>query len=129
RRRGTGPGSPRDVANGVSYLLDRIVNVCYVGTPGSDNSTWTLIDAGLPGSADRIKRGAARLFGADSRPVAIVLAHGHFDHIGAVHTLAREWDVPVYAHALELPYLTGRSAYPPPDPLVGGGAMSMMAIL
>jgi glyoxylase-like metal-dependent hydrolase (beta-lactamase superfamily II) len=121
--------APRYVATGVSYLLDRIVNVCFVGEPGTNDPTWTLIDAGLPGSADRIKRAAARLFGAESRPVAIVLTHGHFDHIGAIHTLARDWNAPVYAHELELPYLTGRSAYPPPDPLVGGGAMSVMSVL
>jgi glyoxylase-like metal-dependent hydrolase (beta-lactamase superfamily II) len=35
--------------------------------------------------------------------------------------------VPVYAHELELPYLTGRSSYPPPDPLVGGGALAWVA--
>ena len=58
-----------------------------------------------------------------------MLTHGHFDHIGAVHTLAHEWDVPVYAHALELPYLTGQSSYPPPDPLVGGGVLSVMSAL
>ena len=34
--------------------------------------------------------------------------------------LAEHWDVPIYAHPLELPYLTGRSAYPPPDPTIGG---------
>jgi glyoxylase-like metal-dependent hydrolase (beta-lactamase superfamily II) len=123
------PNSPRYVANGVSYLLDRMVNVCFVGVPGTDNPTWTLIDAGLPGSADKIKRAAAELFGADSRPAAIVLTHGHFDHIGAIRTLARDWDVAVYAHPLELPYLTGRSAYPPPDPVVGGGAISLMSML
>jgi glyoxylase-like metal-dependent hydrolase (beta-lactamase superfamily II) len=33
----------------------------------------------------------------------------------------------VYAHALELPYLTGRSSYPPPDPTVGGGLMARLA--
>ncbi|RYD69307.1 MAG: MBL fold metallo-hydrolase, partial [Verrucomicrobiaceae bacterium] len=31
------------------------------------------------------------------------------------------------AHTLELPYLTGRSSYPPPDPSVGGGCMSLMS--
>jgi glyoxylase-like metal-dependent hydrolase (beta-lactamase superfamily II) len=46
-----------------------------------------------------------------------------------VHTLAHEWDVPVYAHELELPYLTGQSSYPPPDPLVGGGVLSVMSAL
>ena len=35
--------------------------------------------------------------------------------------------MPVYAHDLEMPYVTGRSAYPPPDPTVGGGAMARMS--
>jgi glyoxylase-like metal-dependent hydrolase (beta-lactamase superfamily II) len=72
---------------------------------------------------------AARRFGAGARPAAIVLTHGHFDHVGALATLARAWDVPVFAHALELPYLTGRSSYPPPDPAVGGGAMALLSPL
>jgi glyoxylase-like metal-dependent hydrolase (beta-lactamase superfamily II) len=56
-----------------------------------------------------------------------VLTHGHFDHVGALHTLLEKWDVPLYAHRLELPYLTGRSAYPPPDPTVGGGAVAALS--
>ncbi|RYF85622.1 MAG: MBL fold metallo-hydrolase, partial [Chitinophagaceae bacterium] len=34
-----------------------------------------------------------------------------------------------YAHRLELPYLTGKSHYPPPDPTVGGGGMARMSFL
>jgi len=30
---------------------------------------------------------------------------------------------------LELPYLTGQSSYPPPDPSVGGGMMALMSFL
>jgi len=127
-REGNGD-APKYVAPELSYLLDRIVNVCFIGTPGETDRSWTVVDCGLPGSASRIQRAASRLFGERSRPAAIVLTHGHFDHIGAVHTLAHEWDVPVYAHELELPYLTGQSSYPPPDPLVGGGAMSVMSAL
>jgi hypothetical protein len=56
-----------------------------------------------------------------------VLTHGHFDHVGSVRELVRRWRVPVYAHELEMPYLTGRSSYPPPDPAVGGGAMATMS--
>jgi glyoxylase-like metal-dependent hydrolase (beta-lactamase superfamily II) len=44
-----------------------------------------------------------------------------------VEKLSAHWGVPVYAHPLELPYLTGRSKYPPPDPTVGGGAQSWMS--
>lgn len=59
-------------------------------------------------------------FGGGARPEAILLTHGHFDHAGAARQLAEAWDVPIYAHALELPYLTGRSSFPPPDPTIGG---------
>jgi glyoxylase-like metal-dependent hydrolase (beta-lactamase superfamily II) len=48
------------------------------------------------------------------------LTHGHFDHVGVLRELADEWDVPVFAHPLEMPYLDGRANYPPPDPTVGG---------
>jgi glyoxylase-like metal-dependent hydrolase (beta-lactamase superfamily II) len=54
------------------------------------------------------------------RPAAIVLTHGHFDHIGVLKDLASQWDVPVYAHTLEKPYLDGTRSYPPPEPGVGG---------
>jgi glyoxylase-like metal-dependent hydrolase (beta-lactamase superfamily II) len=72
---------------------------------------------------------AARRYGPGSRPGCIVLTHAHFDHVGALRELAAAWDVPVYAHRLELPYLTGRSSYPPPDPTVGGGAMARLSPL
>jgi glyoxylase-like metal-dependent hydrolase (beta-lactamase superfamily II) len=121
--------SARYVAPELSYLLDHIVNLCFVGPRDAGDREWVLVDAGLPGSASKIRRAAAELYGESSRPAAIVLTHGHFDHVGAIHTLAREWDAPVYAHELELPYLTGRSAYPPPDPLVGGGTMSLLSFL
>ena len=115
------------VAGGVHGLRIAFVNVFFIGVPGADN--WVLVDAGLHGSAGRIMRAAERLYGKGARPRAIVLTHGHFDHIGALHQLLEHWDVPVYAHDLEMPYLTGRSAYPPPDPTVGGGAMAEMARL
>ncbi len=110
-------------APGVHRLLTLMVNVYLVddGTGG-----WTLIDAGMRGYAGTIRRAARRLFGSRP-PSAIVLTHGHFDHVGALPRLARDWGVPVYAHPLELPYLTGRSSYAPPDPTVGGGLWSRLS--
>jgi glyoxylase-like metal-dependent hydrolase (beta-lactamase superfamily II) len=37
--------------------------------------------------------------------------------------------VPVYAHPFELPHLTGRLAYPRPDPTVGGGLIAWSSFL
>jgi len=39
------------------------------------------------------------------------------------------WDVPIYAHEQEFPYLTGRADYPPPDTTVGGGLMARTSFL
>jgi glyoxylase-like metal-dependent hydrolase (beta-lactamase superfamily II) len=102
-----------------------IVNAYLVGPPDAGDRGWALVDAGLGTSGGAIRAAAAARFGPHARPAAIYLTHGHFDHVGAVKGLATQWDAPVYAHRLELPYLSGRSAYPPPDPTVGGGMAAM----
>jgi glyoxylase-like metal-dependent hydrolase (beta-lactamase superfamily II) len=113
------------VTDGVYWLRTLIANVCFVAS----DSGWVLVDAGVRGHAGTIRRSAEALFGANRPPQAIVLTHAHFDHVGSLKALLTHWDVPVYAHTMELPYLTGRSSYPPPDPLVGGGAMAWLAKL
>jgi glyoxylase-like metal-dependent hydrolase (beta-lactamase superfamily II) len=110
-------------ARGVYRLRTLMANVYFV-EDGTGN--WTLIDAGLPGFASSIRATAESLF--HRPPSAIVLTHGHFDHVGGLRTLADSWGVPVYAHPLEMPYITGRSSYPPPDPTVGGGAWSALSV-
>jgi glyoxylase-like metal-dependent hydrolase (beta-lactamase superfamily II) len=105
------------IAPDVGWLPISFVNVYFVGRGGGP---WILVDTGLPGRAAQIREAAEARFGGGTRPDAIILTHGHCDHVGSALELAEQWDVPIYAHRLELPYLTGRSDYPPPDPTVGG---------
>ncbi|HEU4557026.1 MAG TPA: MBL fold metallo-hydrolase [Longimicrobium sp.] len=122
-------GDPEtDVTLDVECLRTGIVNVFLVGRPGAGDREWVLVDAGIKGFTDRIMAAAEERFG-DSRPACIVMTHGHFDHVGCLKELSVAWGVPIYAHTLELPYLTGRSAYPPPDPTVGGGLMALSSPL
>ncbi len=66
------------------------------------------MDTGLENSGNFIIKAAEERFGTESRPEAIILTHGHFDHVGSVIQLSQHWDVPVYIHELEIPYITGK---------------------
>lgn len=111
------------VAQGLFRLRYLFVNMYMHGT--SDN--WVLIDAGLQGSANDIVEAAESQFGEGKPPQAYILTHGHFDHVGAFPELFEKWDVPIYAHELEMPFLTGQRDYVEPDPTVGKGAMALMS--
>src|SRR5690625_2132629 len=119
-----GSGQGTEVGSDLYCYTLQIVNVCFVGEPQNE---WVLIDAGMPGSADRIIKLAEERFGVNRPPKAIVLTHGHFDHVGAIIDLVERWDVPVYAHERELPYLTGRTRYEAPDPTVEGGLVAKLS--
>lgn len=105
----------------------QIVNICLVGHPNSKE--FVLVDAGMPESADHIIPVTEERFGADQRPQAIILTHGHFDHVGAIIELIKYWNIPVFAYELELPYLTGEKSYPKPDPTVEGGLIAKLSPL
>ncbi|HAQ07304.1 MAG TPA: MBL fold metallo-hydrolase [Bacillus bacterium] len=102
-----------------------IANLAFVEL---DNG-WVLVDAGIPFSGPYILKAAKRKFGEHTAPLAIVLTHGHFDHVGALDFLLSKWNVPVYAHDNELPFLTGKKDYLPPDPTVGGGLLAAISPL
>ncbi len=119
----------KEIAPDLAFKRLGLVNVMFHGKPGAGDRNWVLVDAGLPGTAGLIAGAAEARFGKEARPAAIIMTHGHFDHIGALKELAERWDAPIYAHRLELPYLNGAQSYPPPDAMAGGGIMSLMAPL
>ncbi len=118
-----------EIAPDLAYRRLAMVNVIFYGAPHSGDRGWVLIDTGVPGLGRLIENAAEERFGKRNRPAAIILTHGHFDHVGNLKALAEKWETPIYAHMLEHPYLTGRAKYPPPDTTVGGGIMPTFAPL
>lgn len=118
-------GKGYEVRKDVFYYTNQFVNLVFIGESGSN--AWVLIDAGMPKSAREIIAVAEERFGPDNPPLAIILTHGHFDHVGSITGLLKKWPVQVYAHPLEFPYLTGQESYPEPDATVEGGLLAKLS--
>lgn len=78
---------------------------CYVII--DDNKECIIIDPGNsiidPGNHGEELVGFIEKCGL--KPLAILLTHAHFDHIGAIDDVVEKWDIPVYVHHDELPSL------------------------
>lgn len=120
-------GTGIELVSDVFCYTIQIVNIVLVGNPKTKD--FVLVDAGMPGSADKIISTIEERFGENSRPKAIILTHGHFDHVGAIIELVERWQVPVYAHEAEMPFLQGERSYPDPDFTVEGGLVAKMSPL
>ncbi|WP_231570044.1 MBL fold metallo-hydrolase [Sporocytophaga myxococcoides] len=120
-------GKGRAVSEDIYYYTDQIVNFILYGS--SKEKDRVLIDTGMPNSSSVVLSAVKERFGENRKPSAILLTHGHFDHVGGVVELIKEWNVPVYAHPLEFPYLTGEKSYPAPDPTVDGGLLAKVSFM
>lgn len=117
-----------EVTSDLLCYTTQIANVIFYGKTGEED--WVLIDAGMPKSGKKIVEVASARFGPNRPPKAIILTHGHFDHVGGLIDVLEEWkEVPVYVHELELPYITGQQDYQKPDPSVEGGMIAKMSFL
>jgi glyoxylase-like metal-dependent hydrolase (beta-lactamase superfamily II) len=115
------------VTEDVYYYTDQIVNYIFIGNPSDANVV--LVDAGMPNSGEEVIESFEKRFGKGAKPKAIILTHGHFDHVGSLVFLLEKWRIPVYAHPLEFPYLTGKEAYPDPDATVEGGMLAKLSFI
>lgn len=120
-------GKGREMKEDVYYYTNQMVNIIMIGHPKEGD--WVLIDAGMPNSGQEIISVIRKRFGWDNKPSAVLLTHGHFDHVGGLVDLVDIWDLPVYAHPLEFPFLTGEKEYPRPDPSVEGGLLAKMSFI
>lgn len=69
-----------------------------------------LVDAGTPGVLKVLKKiaGSGRLKTLENLKIdGIILTHAHFDHMGGAYELQEYFGCPVYAHELDIPYVTG----------------------
>lgn len=117
-------GKMREVAPDVHYYTNQIVNIVLIDLP---NGEWIMVDVGMPKSGKEIIDAAFDLRGNRNPPKAIILTHGHFDHVGSIVDLLLEWNIPVYAHPMEFPFLNGSQAYPEPDTSVEGGMLAKIS--
>lgn len=117
-------GLVQQIAEGVFACTIQIVNIAFIQT----NTGFVIIDTGMPESEEMIFNMIEEKFGEGAKPEAIILTHGHFDHIGSIEKLLERFsDTPVYAHPLEIPYLTGQKNYPEPDGTVEGGLVAKLS--
>lgn len=121
-----GVGTNMKIAENVYGIRTGISNVAVVTGLGPSKQDYVLIDAGIPFCGSYLQNALKKIVG-DKQPLAIILTHGHFDHIGAISHLFKSWDVPIYAHVKELPYLQGKKVYDPPHPFRIKGLLSFMS--
>lgn len=89
----------KNVADGIHCVEDSYVNWFLVEAGGK----LTVVDAGLPTSWRSLRRALDELGRREEDIEALVLTHGHFDHLGFAERLRSEVGVPVYIHENDLP--------------------------
>jgi glyoxylase-like metal-dependent hydrolase (beta-lactamase superfamily II) len=88
-----------NVAEGVHRVEDAFTNWYLLE---ADDGV-TIVDAGVPSSWDSLVDALPRIGRSLSDVRAVVLTHGHFDHVGFAERARRELDVPVYVHENDAP--------------------------
>lgn len=88
-----------------TYPLGPIQTNCYIVS--NKNKECLIFDPGEEGA-----RLVKELRNNGLKPLAILLTHTHFDHIGAVDYLREQYEVPLYVHDKEVSWLA--------DPLKNG---------
>ena len=98
---------PALVTEGVVRLGTELVNWYLV----EDGGHVTIVDAGMPAYRSQLERGLALLGRGVGEVAAIVLTHGHADHVGVAEPVHAEHGVPVFVHRDDEKLTTTRKAF------------------
>jgi glyoxylase-like metal-dependent hydrolase (beta-lactamase superfamily II) len=110
------------VAEGVHRLgSDSIVNSYLI----DEGTEVTIVDAAVPGLYSDIPRELAAMGRTVADVRALVLTHGHSDHIGFAERLRREHHVPIWVDDADAALARGEV----PNPAKGGGPIRLAPML
>ena len=84
-----------------SLIVGEIAVNCYI-VVNTETQECVIVDPGA--EAERIIACVG-----ERRPQAVLLTHGHYDHIGAVDAICGQYHIPLYMHALDAGKLTDPS--------------------
>lgn len=93
-----------EVAPGVHHARAKHVSWVLV----TEGDAVTVVDTGYPGDRERLFRSLELVGHKPGDVEAVVLTHGHPDHIGSAEHLRTTYDVPVLAHTAEVGNATGK---------------------
>ena len=109
------------ITTGIHRIGSGLVNAYLV----EENGEVTIIDAGLPGYWRDLPGELAAMGRSLADVRAVVLTHGHSDHIGFAEQARRELKVPVSVHEIDAALARGEV----PNPAKGMGPMRIGPLL
>ena len=89
----------RDEVDGVHRVEDSYTNWYLI----EEGDRVTVVDTGVPTSWRSFHDALSSLGWSPAAVEAIVLTHGHFDHLGFAERARAQLNVPVYVHANDVP--------------------------